>query len=90
MDVGAWLRGLGLERYEQAFRDAEITPEPAGADRRGPAGARAPLGPRKAVLKAIRGLAGQPATAAPAEAARAVTGPASPPSRPRPSGASSR
>ena len=24
MDVGAWLRGLGLERYEQAFRDNEI------------------------------------------------------------------
>ena len=24
MDVGAWLRGLGLERYEAAFRDNEI------------------------------------------------------------------
>jgi len=24
VDVGAWLRGLGLERYEQAFRDNEI------------------------------------------------------------------
>ena len=24
MDVGAWLRGLGLECYEQAFRDNEI------------------------------------------------------------------
>src|SRR3954467_15411945 len=24
MDVGAWLRGLGLERYEQAFGDNEI------------------------------------------------------------------
>jgi SAM (Sterile alpha motif) domain-containing protein len=24
MDIGAWLRGLGLERYEQAFRDSEI------------------------------------------------------------------
>jgi len=24
MDIGAWLRGLGLERYEQAFRDNEI------------------------------------------------------------------
>jgi hypothetical protein len=20
MDIGAWLRGIGLERYEQAFR----------------------------------------------------------------------
>jgi class 3 adenylate cyclase/tetratricopeptide (TPR) repeat protein len=25
MDVGAWLRGLGLERYEAAFRENEIT-----------------------------------------------------------------
>ncbi len=24
MDIGVWLRGLGLERYEQAFRDNEI------------------------------------------------------------------
>ena len=24
MDIAAWLRGLGLERYEQAFRDNEI------------------------------------------------------------------
>jgi hypothetical protein len=25
MDVGSWLRSLGLERYEAAFRDNEIT-----------------------------------------------------------------
>ena len=24
MDIGGWLRGLGLERYEQAFRETEI------------------------------------------------------------------
>jgi hypothetical protein len=24
MDVAGWLRGLGLERYEQAFRDNDI------------------------------------------------------------------
>jgi hypothetical protein len=24
MDVAVWLRGLGLERYDQAFRDNEI------------------------------------------------------------------
>jgi hypothetical protein len=24
VDVGAWLRGLGLERYEQAFRDNDV------------------------------------------------------------------
>ena len=36
MDVGAWLRGLGLGQYEQAFRDndvdAEVLPELAEAD----------------------------------------------------------
>ena len=25
MDIAAWLRGLGLERYETAFRDNEIS-----------------------------------------------------------------
>ena len=24
MDIGGWLRGLGLERYEQVFRENEI------------------------------------------------------------------
>ena len=24
MDIAAWLRGLGLERYEPAFRDNDI------------------------------------------------------------------
>jgi hypothetical protein len=24
MDIGGWLRGLGLERYEAAFRENEI------------------------------------------------------------------
>src|SRR5215469_13945241 len=27
MDIGGWLRGLGLERYEQAFRENEIDEE---------------------------------------------------------------
>ncbi|TGS88730.1 hypothetical protein EN821_34750, partial [Mesorhizobium sp. M2D.F.Ca.ET.178.01.1.1] len=31
MDVAVWLRGLGLQQYEQAFRDnaidAEVLPE---------------------------------------------------------------
>ena len=27
MDIAAWLRELGLERYEQAFRDNEIDRE---------------------------------------------------------------
>ena len=80
VDVAEWLRELGLERYAGAFLDAEITPETlpelTDADLRE---LGLPLGPRKAVLKAIRGLAGPPATAAPAEAARAVTGPDIPP-----------
>ena len=36
MDVVAWLRGLGLEQYEQAFRendvDAEVLPELTAED----------------------------------------------------------
>ncbi len=27
MDIGAWLRGLGLEQYEEAFRDSAIDGE---------------------------------------------------------------
>ena len=27
MDIAAWLRELGLERYEEAIRDNEIDPE---------------------------------------------------------------
>jgi class 3 adenylate cyclase len=27
MDIGGWLRGLGLDRYEQAFRENEIDEE---------------------------------------------------------------
>ena len=27
MDIGGWLRGLGLERYEQAFCENEIDEE---------------------------------------------------------------
>jgi class 3 adenylate cyclase/predicted ATPase len=57
VDVAAWLRSLGLERYEQTFRDNEIDwevlPELNEADleRLG-----LPLGPRKKLLKAIAGL----------------------------------
>ena len=57
MDVAAWLRDLGLERYAPAFLDAEITPEAlpelTDADLRE---LGLPLGPRKVVLKAIGGL----------------------------------
>ncbi|MDA9502617.1 AAA family ATPase [Bradyrhizobium sp. CCBAU 11357] len=58
MDIAQWLRGLGLERYIKTFRDAEITsevlPELTEADLRE---LGLPLGPRKAVLRAIHALA---------------------------------
>ncbi|HSA80013.1 MAG TPA: adenylate/guanylate cyclase domain-containing protein [Geminicoccaceae bacterium] len=57
MDIGAWLRDLGLERYAPAFRDAEITPavlpELTEADLKE---LGLPLGPRKLLLKAIASL----------------------------------
>jgi class 3 adenylate cyclase/tetratricopeptide (TPR) repeat protein len=58
VDVGAWLRQLGLERYEPAFQDQEIEwevlPELSETDleRLG-----IPLGPRKKLLKAMAMLA---------------------------------
>lgn len=71
MDVGAWLRALGLSRYERAFRDAEVTfevlPDVTDADLRE---LGLPLGPRRAVLKAIRNLAD--ASVVPAEAGSTV------------------
>jgi hypothetical protein len=57
VDVAAWLRGLGLEQYEPAFReneiDAEVLPEltEAHLERLG-----LPLGPRLKLLKAIKAL----------------------------------
>ena len=57
MDIAGWLRDLGLERYEQVFRDHEIDPEilldlsEADLDRLG-----LPLGPRKKLLKSIAAL----------------------------------
>jgi class 3 adenylate cyclase/tetratricopeptide (TPR) repeat protein len=57
MDIGAWLRSLGLGQYEGTFRESEIEadvlPELAEADleRLG-----LPLGPRKRILKAIANL----------------------------------
>ena len=65
MDIGAWLRGLGLERYEQAFQqgeiDAEILPELTDEDLRE---LGIPLGPRKKLLKAIADTRGQRADGA--------------------------
>ena len=57
MDVGAWLGTLGLERYEQAFRegeiDLEVLPELTDADLKE---LGLPLGPRRKLLKAILAL----------------------------------
>ncbi len=63
MDVGEWLRGLGLDRYVPAFLDAELTAanlaELTDADLRE---LGLPLGPRKTVLRAIEAL-GTPSAA---------------------------
>jgi class 3 adenylate cyclase/predicted ATPase len=64
-DVAAWLKELGLEHYERAFRESEITaavlPELTDADLKE---LGLPLGPRKLLLKAIaslpRGAAAEP------------------------------
>jgi class 3 adenylate cyclase len=57
MDVGAWLRSLGFERYAETFRsneiDEDILPELSEADLEK---LGIPLGPRKRLLKAIAEL----------------------------------
>ena len=54
LDVAAWLRSLGLERYEEAFHaneiDWEILPELNESDLEK---LGLPLGPRKKLLRAI-------------------------------------
>ena len=59
MDIGGWLRGLGLDRYEQAFRENEINLRvlPAlTADDLKELGVAA-IGHRRLLLKAIADLA---------------------------------
>jgi SAM domain (Sterile alpha motif) len=64
LEITAWLRDLGLERYAQVFQDAEITtevlPDLTETDLRE---LGLPLGPRKIVLKAIQALTGSRITA---------------------------
>ena len=66
MDVGGWLRGLGLGQYEALFRaseiDAEILPELTDVDLKE---LGVPLGHRKRLLRAISGLAAAETSAAP-------------------------
>ena len=58
MDVGGWLRNLGLDQYEATFRaneiDADVLPELTEIDLEK---LGVPLGHRKRLLKAIAGLA---------------------------------
>ena len=57
MDVGGWLKSLGLGEYEALFRaskiDADILPELTDADLEK---LGVPLGHRKRLLRAISGL----------------------------------
>ena len=59
MDIGGWLRGLGLERYERVFRENEIDervlPELTADDLK-ELGVTA-IGHRRLLLKAIADLA---------------------------------
>jgi class 3 adenylate cyclase/predicted ATPase len=72
MDVGGWLRSLGLGQYEALFRaseiDADILPELTDADLKE---LGVPLGHRKRLLRATSGLTAPEAFAAPS----ASTGP---------------
>jgi class 3 adenylate cyclase len=66
MDLGGWLRGLGLGQYEAAFRqseiDTEVLPELTEGDLEK---LGIPLGHRKRLLKAIRNLGTAPADTPP-------------------------
>ena len=73
MDVGGWLRSLGLGQYEALFRaseiDADILPELTEVDLEK---LGVPLGHRKRLLRAISGLAA-PGTLAETMAAPAAS-----------------
>src|SRR5215472_9598317 len=64
MDVGGWLRGLGLGQYEALFRasdiDADVLPELTEVDLEK---LGVSLGHRKRLLRAISGLAAETAAA---------------------------
>ena len=68
MDLGGWLRSLGLDQYEATFRaneiDTDVLPELTEIDLEK---LGVPLGHRKRLLKAIAGLAA-PEKLAPASA----------------------
>jgi len=66
MDVGGWLRSLGLKQYEALFRaseiDADILPELTDVDLEK---LGVPLGHRKRLFRAISGFAAAEPLAAP-------------------------
>jgi class 3 adenylate cyclase/predicted ATPase len=78
MDIAAWLRGLGLERYGAAFRDndvdAEVLPE-LTADDLISIGVTS-VGHRRKLLAAIAGLGAEMPTAAVTPASRDAPAPA--------------
>jgi hypothetical protein len=84
-DVAAWLRGLGLERYEAAFRenaiDAAVLPRLTSEDLK-EIGVAA-LGHRKRLLEAIAALRGKGMCGRPHRRL-----PGAPPGRAGPSGGS--
>jgi class 3 adenylate cyclase/predicted ATPase len=70
MDVGGWLRDLGLERYEPAFIenaiDSDVLPELTESDLKK---LGIPLGDRKRLIRAIKAMAAGPPNAFVASAA---------------------
>ena len=71
MDVGGWLRGLGLGEYEAKFRDNKIDADVlADLSNGGLEKLGLPLGDRKRLLRAIAGLVGLPSAATKFEPAR--------------------
>ena len=64
MDVGGWLRNLGLGQYESAFIknaiDTDVLPELTEGDLEK---LGVPLGDRKRLIKAIKAMAGGSASA---------------------------
>ena len=95
MDVGDWLRSLGLERYEQAFRDNEIDvdllPNLTGDDLKDLGVSL--VGHRRRLLDAIAACAMRRPTAKPSVHAERMSRPRVAPREdadPKPSGGSSR
>src|SRR6266478_7135115 len=77
VDIAAWLQRLGLEQYEQAFRendiDAEVLPELTAEDLIG-AGVTS-IGHRRKLLAAIAALRYEPETAGERSAPITAAGP---------------